>query len=186
MGDVGQRMPPFPHHCFIGPWYLLSFSAYRVTPACAHGHCFTQLTNSGQSCTFPSSVPSPVPWSCSAPLAACPGSGDTHKCLCLGPSLLDGLCISRAPPCSGLPGCCLVTFQALSNSADSQTLPSPPLLSFQAQLHLRDPPPSLLQNPYLRGHHPIPPPNPHQPVPSGSQISLVLSHFGPQFPPSVK
>lgn len=37
------------------------------------------------------------------------------------------------------------------------------------------PHPSLLQNSYLRSHHPIPPPNPHQPVPSGSQISLVLA-----------
>lgn len=120
-------------------------------------------------------------WSCSGPLHVCPsGAEDTHKCLCLGPSLLNGLCPSGFPgllPTLVFWVAALVRLRAsptMQTSPNPQRLP-PTLPSYQAQLHLSDPrhPPESL--PW--GHHPYHTPNPHQTVPSGSQISVRLRSF---------
>lgn len=103
--------------------------------------------------------------------------------------------ISRAPPYSSLLGCCPGTTQGFSSRVGSAQKLPPTLPSYQAQLHLRDPHQSLLQNPCLGATTLIPPPPSHQSSPASSLwepdlsekiISLLLHHLGPQFPPSVK
>lgn len=147
----------------------------------AHGHCLPQLASSGNPFTF-SGTYSSSPRSCSGPLHVCPsGAEDTHKCLCLGPSLLDGLCPSGFPgllPILVFWDAALVPFRAspAMQAPPPQETPSNPALLSGTTASQRSPP-SSSPVPLSWGHHPYPTPNPHQPVPSGSQILVRLRLF---------
>jgi hypothetical protein len=155
--NLGTEMPPV-----LPPWSPRAKVSYEVIslyndngPTSAHGHCLPQLVSSGKTlylfrcCPFSGST-----WNCSGSLHVClSGAADTHRCLCLSPSLLDGLCPS------GFPG--LLVFWAAAlvplRASPAVQAPSSPALLSGTTASQRSPP-SLPQNPCLGAATPIPPP----------------------------